>query len=139
MHLALHAVLDGSNPKLSGLVFSDVEDDNILSVSEIMSLNIPAELVVLSACNTSTNQKGSHGLNSISRSFYFAGAKSTVGSLWSVPDKATQNFMVLFYTHLKEQASVSKSLQLAKQDFRIKYKDSEVLDKKYIDSYNKKK
>jgi CHAT domain-containing protein len=72
--------------------------DGFLRVHEIYNLNLPAELVVLSACQTGLGKeiKG-EGLVGLTRGFMYAGARRVVVSLWNVNDKATAELMQRFY------------------------------------------
>src|SRR5207249_1687563 len=95
LHFATHGYLDSERRGLSALVLSLVDEqgkpqDGFLRAHEIYNLNLPAELVVLSACQTGLGKeiKG-EGLVGVTRGFMYAGAARVVFSLWSVNDKAT--------------------------------------------------
>jgi CHAT domain-containing protein len=72
--------------------------DGFLRLSDIFNLNLPAELVVLSACQTGIgeNLKG-EGIVGLTRGLMYAGAKRVAVSLWSVNDSATAELMEAFY------------------------------------------
>jgi CHAT domain-containing protein len=57
----------------------------------------------------------------MSRAFMYAGSPSVIASLWSVDDEATEQLMVVFYTHLKEGLSKAEALRHAQMDVRQKY------------------
>lgn len=96
-HFAVHGLLDQSHPALSGLVLADGE----LQVHEIYDLELDAELVVLSACETGLGQKISgEELIGLSRAFFYAGVPTVVVSLWRVADRSTAALMVRFYQRL---------------------------------------
>ncbi len=122
VHLALHADIDSLNPKLLKIQFSDKEqnekEDNILYGHELYGLNIPADLVVLSACNTGIGKvnKG-EGILSLGNAFQYAGAESLLLSRWEISDDATPEVMRLFYTNIKKGMNKSKALQQAKITF----------------------
>ncbi|MBD2042917.1 CHAT domain-containing tetratricopeptide repeat protein [Microcoleus sp. FACHB-672] len=103
VHFATHGILNSMKPELSGLVLSMVDkqgkpQDGFLRLSEIFNLNLPAELVVLSACETGLGQQiRGEGLVGLTRGFMYAGAARVVVSLWSVDDAATSDLMVNFY------------------------------------------
>ena len=64
-------------------------DDGLLTASEITQLNLNADWVILSACNTaSAAELGADGLSGLSRAFFYAGAKSLLVSHWPVRDDA---------------------------------------------------
>ncbi|MFK5982209.1 MAG: CHAT domain-containing protein [Flavobacteriaceae bacterium] len=120
LHLALHGKVNVKNPLYSKLIFFN---DSITS-SQIYNEEIQSSLVVLSACETGygTIQKG-EGVMSLSRAFTFAGASSTLTSLWEVPDKETSQIMVSFYKHLSLGESKNKALQNAKLDYLFNVND----------------
>ena len=126
LHLGMHGQLDTNSSFLSHLVFYG-EEENKLYLREIQAMDIPAELIVLSACNTGV---GSHingeGPLSLARAFFYAGAKSTLMSLWQVPDQQTAKVMRLFYDNIDKGFSKSKALTEAKRTF---LKDASSLEK----------
>jgi CHAT domain-containing protein/Tfp pilus assembly protein PilF len=103
VHFATHGLLDSVRPELSGVVLSTVAGngasvDGFLRLHDIFNLTLPADLVVLSACQTGLAQqlKG-EGLVGLTRGFMYAGANRVVVSLWSVNDPATAELMKRFY------------------------------------------
>jgi CHAT domain-containing protein len=101
LHFATHARLD-EHPELSGIVLSQVDEqgrtrDGVLHALDIYNLNLPADLVVLSACQTALGGSHGEGVGSLTRAFLYAGAKGVVVSLWSVSDQATADLMAHFY------------------------------------------
>jgi len=109
VHLATHGILDSANPELSGLVFSLVDKEGkptrgFLRLGDIYNLNLPADLVVLSACETAIGPEfKSEGLTGLTRGFMYAGAARVVASLWKVDDAATAELMKRFYTYMLDQ------------------------------------
>lgn len=106
IHLATHAIIDDENPDNSKLVFSltdTLNEDGYLHAYEIYNLDLNAQLVTLSACNTGFGkiQKG-EGVMSLSRAFAYAGVPATVVSLWPASDKSTPELMKHFYQNLKD-------------------------------------
>ncbi len=94
---------------LSGLAFAGAntppeegKDDGILTALEVSALDLSqVDTVVLSACETGLGQvAGGEGLLGLQRAFQVAGAKTTVASLWKVPDRATATLMQRFYENL---------------------------------------
>lgn len=121
LHLALHGEVDNQHPENSKLFFTknkDTTEDNLLYSHELFALNIPAELAVLSACNTGTGKiaKG-EGIMSLGNAFQYAGAKSLLLSNWEVSDQATPDLMKYFYTYLKKGDNKAKALQKAKLQY----------------------
>jgi CHAT domain-containing protein/tetratricopeptide (TPR) repeat protein len=122
LHLAMHGHLDDENPLYSKLIFSQVQDSadgkNNLNAIEIFNLDLSAELIVLSACNTGSGKiHRGEGIMSLSRAFKYAGAKSLLMSLWQIPDKATQQIMVEFYDNLLQGKRKDTALREAKLSF----------------------
>lgn len=120
LHFATHGYLDSERAGLSALVLSLVDEqgrpqDGFLRAHELYNLNLPAELVVLSACQTGLGKqiKG-EGLIGLTRGFMHAGAASVAVSLWNVNDKATSELMTRFYLKmLKERQRPAAAIRLA--------------------------
>src|SRR5262249_5469562 len=111
IHLATHGVLNDNNPLRSHLVLATDEDkeDGILEASEIMRLNLNADLVVLSACETACGRIGAgEGVVGISWAFFFAGCRSTVVSQWRVNSDSTAQLMSKFYRNIMGTTSQIK-------------------------------
>ena len=104
IHLATHGLLDdiqGSGIP-GAIALAPGEDDNgLLTAREILDLNLSAELVVLSACDTGRGQVTGDGIIGLSRSFILAGVPAMIVSLWSVPDAPTAFLMETFYRNLE--------------------------------------
>jgi CHAT domain-containing protein len=109
VHFATHGVFDNETPGLSGVVLSlfgerGQAQDGVLRLHDIYELHLPAELVVLSACNTALGKPvRGEGLVGIVRGFMYAGAKRVVASLWKVDDLATGEMMKRFYRGMLEE------------------------------------
>jgi len=87
-------------------------------VHDIYNLNLPAELVVLSACQTGLGKdiKG-EGLVGLTQGFMYAGARRIVVSLWNVNDKATSELMQRFYRGmLRENLAPAAALRKAQAE-----------------------
>ncbi len=118
VHFATHALLNSSNPGLSGIVLSLVnpegdEQEGFLAAHEIYNLKLPAELVVLSSCKTGLGKevKG-EGLVGITRGFMYAGAARVSVSLWDVDDEATAEMMKRFYRAMLTKPRLSPAAAL---------------------------
>jgi CHAT domain-containing protein len=103
VHFATHGLADSERAELSTIVLSLFDEqgkpqDGFLRAHEVYNLNLPAELVTLSACETGLGkQVKGEGLVSLTRGFMYAGAARVVVSLWSVGDLATAELMTKFY------------------------------------------
>nr|WP_262482605.1 CHAT domain-containing tetratricopeptide repeat protein [Aquimarina atlantica] len=118
LHLALHGDVDNEHPENSKLLFTkgnDSIEDSYLYSYELFAMNIPAELTVLSACNTGSGKiaKG-EGIMSLGNAFQYAGTKSLLLSSWEISDQTTPELMKYFYTNLKAGMHKAKALQQAK-------------------------
>jgi len=120
VHFATHGFLDSQHPELSGILLSMFDDrgqpqDGFLRAHEIFNLRLPADLVVLSACQTGLGKDvRGEGVVSLTRSFMYAGASRVVVSLWSVSDEGTAELMARFYQGmLKKSLTPAQALQAA--------------------------
>ncbi|MBW4613292.1 MAG: CHAT domain-containing protein [Desmonostoc vinosum HA7617-LM4] len=121
LHFATHGFLDSTNPELSGIVLSLIDKQGkpqkgFLRLNEIFNLNFPAELVVLSACETGLGRevKG-EGLVGLTRGLMYAGAARVVVSLWNVNDEATSLLMRQFYSQMLQQGKTPAAALRAAQ------------------------
>jgi CHAT domain-containing protein len=120
VHFSTHGLLNSVHPELSGVVLSLVNErgeaqDGFLRAHELFNLKLPAEVVVLSACQTGIgkNIRG-EGLVSLTRGMMYAGAPRVVVSLWGVSDWGTTELMVRFYHGmLKEGIRAAAALRAA--------------------------
>jgi CHAT domain-containing protein/Tfp pilus assembly protein PilF len=109
VHFATHGLLNSQHPKLSGLVLSLVDErgepqDGFLQLHDIFNLRLPAELVVLSACQTGLGKEiRGEGLVGLTRGFMYAGAARVIASLWQVDDAATAELMKRFYRGMLQE------------------------------------
>jgi len=120
VHFATHGLLNHRHPELSGLVFSMVDregrpQNGFLQLEDIYNLNLPVELVVLSACETGLGKEiHGEGLIGLARGFMYAGASRVLASLWQVDDVATAELMGRFYEAMeKEKLAPAAALRKA--------------------------
>ena len=121
LHLATHGRADNRVGDYAFLAFTEIKDsleNELLYVKDLYNLQLNADLVVLSACETGIGklQRG-EGIISLARAFAYAGAKSIVTSLWSVNDKSTSELMRFFYRELKHGKDKDEALRLARLRF----------------------
>jgi CHAT domain-containing protein/tetratricopeptide (TPR) repeat protein len=123
LHFATHSLIDNSEPELSGLALSQVDaaghprTDGFLRLHEIYDLDLSADLVVLSACETGNGEEvRGEGLVSLTRAFMYAGVPQMIVSLWKVDDLSTSELMVRFYReYLDEGESAPRALREAQR------------------------
>lgn len=110
LHLSTHAGVD------TGGLLPRVElYDRAAYLPDIYALQLQADLVVLSACQTSLGQfKKGEGVMSLSRAFTYAGAKGLVSSLWTINEAATAKLFQRMYASLEAGASKPLALRQAK-------------------------
>jgi CHAT domain-containing protein/tetratricopeptide (TPR) repeat protein len=127
VHLATHGLVSQrQSDLLASLAFTpvaspqrDLRDDGFLQLFEIYELALSAELVVLSACESST---GSYvlgeGVMALSRGFLSAGARRVVATQWKVDDDATAALVGDFLTRIAkaERAGGEVDFALALRD-----------------------
>ena len=118
LHFATHAIVDDRNPARSGIVFSLVntgDEDGILRMNEVFNLEMNADLVVLSACQTGLgNLVRGEGMVGLTRAFLYAGARRVAVSLWDVNDLTAPDFMQSFYRRLRQGEPPVSALRSAK-------------------------
>jgi CHAT domain-containing protein len=111
VHFAVHAEFNEDDPLSSALLLAkEGQDDGRLKVSEIFSLNLKADMVVLSACDSGLGKISSGDeIVGMTRAFIYAGTPSVITTLWKVDDRASYELMAEFYRNLK---SLNKSQAL---------------------------
>lgn len=118
-HGLLSGELMGVNEPALVLSASD-GDDGILTAREISTLNFPADIVILSACNTGGQGGGSaEGLSGLASSFFYAGAQNLLVSHWPVRDDAAAFLTVNMIENAQSGMSKAEALQKAMKDLRF--------------------
>ncbi|WP_161957631.1 CHAT domain-containing protein [Mariprofundus sp. EBB-1] len=117
LHFASHGTFDAEKPLNSGLLLAkDSQNDGMLTVGELYDLNLNADLVTLSACETALGKVANgDDVVGFTRGFLYAGASSIVSSLWQVDDAATSDLMTGFYANLgtTDKRSALRNAQLS--------------------------
>jgi CHAT domain-containing protein len=120
IHFATHGILNSRHAELSGLVLSLFDQqgdpvDGFLRLHDIYGLDLHAELVVLSACDSALGQQiRGEGLVGLAHGFMYAGAERVLASLWQIDDKSTAELFATFYTKLlREGARPGAALRAA--------------------------
>ncbi|VAX14906.1 hypothetical protein MNBD_NITROSPINAE01-560 [hydrothermal vent metagenome] len=117
VHIASHGQFDPLNPLKSALRLApDMGHDGFLSAGEVFSMDLSANLVVLSACQTGVG-KVSRGdeVVGLNRAFLYSGARSILSTLWRVDDMASAILVKHFYRNLADngKAQALRMAQLA--------------------------
>ena len=98
---------------------NDHEKDGFLTMTEVMDLDLDADLVALTACNTGVGKNlTGEGVMGMGRAFQYAGTKAVLMSLWSVEDESTNILTEKYFAHLKAGKDRLEALRLARQDLR---------------------
>lgn len=121
IHLAMHGWVDNERPEYSSLLMtydSDTTEDDMLHAYELNLLQLQADMVVLSACETGFGKfERGEGVVSIGRGFIYAGVPSLAMTLWSINDHATAALMNYFYDKLANGMPKDEALRAAKLDY----------------------
>ncbi len=125
LHLAVHGIVDAKFPERSALVLTPSapdHEDGLLQIREIAMMKLNADLVTLSACDTSLGRiEGQEGVANFVRAFLQAGSRNVVSALWEVDDALTATLMQRFYAHLTRRLAPAEALRAAKIDLRRRY------------------
>ncbi len=125
LQFATHGVFNDANPLYSYLILSpDAQkggDDGLLEARELMNLNLSADLVVLSACETARGRVSSgEGMIGMTWALFVAGVPSTVASQWKVSSAGTTQIMLDFHRNLlnkSKQSDKAAALRAAELGF----------------------
>ncbi len=124
IHLAVHAFSSDNPDRASLVVLSDPAsgEDGFVQASEIVQMQLPARLVVLSACETDVGPiEGEEGISALSTAFLLAGVRTVISTLWPVEDQPSLILMKAFYRHLGNKESAADSMAASKRDLLSKY------------------
>ncbi len=131
IHLATHGVLVENRPFESYLALgrdsSLPSGDGRLTASEIYSLRLNADLVVLSACRSGLGSVTGDGVNGLTRAFFYAGTNSVMATLWDVPDQPTNRLIARFYRHYRKNMQKSVALRLAQLELLHALRSGEIV------------
>jgi CHAT domain-containing protein/tetratricopeptide (TPR) repeat protein len=118
VHIAAHGFFRPDNPMFSGIRLGG----SYLTLYDLYTLSLPAELVTLSACVTGLNViAAGDELLGLARGLFRAGAASLVLTLWEVPDQSTAEFMDAFYSRIPNSDTHANALREAMLEIRERY------------------
>ncbi len=130
VHIAAHGSMETGEialaPNTTRASKTPIKEDFLLTMKDVLSVQLRARLVVLSCCHSGRGEIKAEGLVGIARAFLGAGARSVLVSLWAINDKATLEFMRSFYGHLAKRQSASEALNRAMKCMRDSNEFSEV-------------
>jgi len=130
VHIAAHDRIEtreialAPNPTRASQIL--IEGDFLLTMSDVMRVQMRTGLVVLSCCHSGRGEIKAEGVVGIARAFLDAGARSVLVSLWAIDDEATLEYMKSVYLHLAEGRSSSDSLNRTMRCLSESEKFSEV-------------
>ncbi|HLN02965.1 MAG TPA: CHAT domain-containing protein [Bryobacteraceae bacterium] len=118
LHLATHGILNNASPMYSYLLLAGEgdgsPDDGLLEAQELLHMQLRAELVVLSACETARGRVGAgEGVIGLSWALFVAGVPATVLSQWKVDSESTSRLMVAFHQNRKNGMNDAEALRRA--------------------------
>jgi CHAT domain-containing protein/Tfp pilus assembly protein PilF len=116
LHFATHGILNNASPMYSHLALAEggAGEDGLLEAWELMQLDLRADLVVLSACETARGRIGAgEGMVGLSWAMFVAGVPSIVVSQWKVESAGTRDLMVNFHRGLISSGAKSAALRQA--------------------------
>jgi CHAT domain-containing protein len=117
IHFATHALVAGDLSGLAepALVLTPPDvpteaDDGLLTASEIATLKLNADWVVLSACNTAAGSaEGAEALSGLARAFFYAGARALLVSHWAVYSKAATELTIKTFATLAATPNLGRA------------------------------
>ncbi len=119
--LSTHGFADKENSALSGLNLyvestnSSNDENSNLYISDVLNLQLKAELVVLSSCESGVGKlQTGEGMMALHRAFLYAGAQNIVYSLFKVPQDSTSELVQTFFRYVLEGENYSRALRKAK-------------------------
>ena len=125
VHFATHGMIESEVPRSSFLALSILDEkrqpvESSLGLSDVYNLNLQADLVVLSGCETALGREiRGEGLMGLTQGFLYAGAERAMASLWRVEDRATAELMIRFYGSLfREGRPPAAALRAAQLSIR---------------------
>jgi CHAT domain-containing protein len=125
LHFATHGILNNIAPMYSHLLLThgSQDEDGLLEAWELMQLNLRAELVVLSACETARGRYGAgEGVIGLTWALFVAGVPTTVVSQWKVEAASTRDLMVSFHRPLASGAKTTRAEALRQAQLRLRRK-----------------
>jgi CHAT domain-containing protein len=118
VHFAAHAVVDSANTDRSSILLASgaEQQDGLLQSREISELRLDGQLVVLSSCQSATGTEvRGEGVMGLARSFFAAGSRVVIGSLWPIRDDHAAAFFEPFYAALTDGQSVGAAFHHAQR------------------------
>jgi CHAT domain-containing protein len=124
---ATHALLPGDLDGLTqpALAFSapevtELDEDGLLTLGEILSLDLDADLVVLSACNTGVGDgNGNEAISGLGRAFFYSGARALLVTMWPVETSSANKLTTELFRYQREDKYLSRAWALQKSIVKL--------------------
>lgn len=119
LHFGTHSLVFHNNPQLNCVVLNLIDEQGrecpgFLTIEDILNLKFSPELVTLSSCQSAKGKEiPGEGVISLTRAFFYIGARRVVSSLWSVDDDSTAQLMSSFYKNISNGLMPSSALRHA--------------------------
>lgn len=118
LHIATHGYFRRDSPMFSGIRLGD----SYLSLYDLYQMKLPAELVTLSGCSTGLSVvSAGDELLGLARGLIYAGAQTSLLTLWDVQDGSTTQLMKYFYSRLESAQNKAEALQKAMQLLKVEH------------------
>jgi CHAT domain-containing protein len=124
LHIATHGYFQSTGSDNVGLVLSAINENNervpgFVTLTELFGHHFNNELVVISGCDTAMGmQLAGEGMMGLTRGFLAQGARHVISTLWPVSDRASAQFMALFYANLHQLGNVAEALRAAQLELK---------------------
>ena len=124
VQFATHGILNNVSPMYSHLVLARDEknpkEDGLLEAWEMKDLDLKADMVILSACDTARGRiSGGEGVIGMTWAMFIAGAPTTVASQWKVESSSTTEFMLEFHRQMLGKQKISKAEALRRASLKL--------------------
>lgn len=124
VQFATHGILNNASPMYSHLVMAqdakNPNEDGLLEAWELKDLNLNADMVILSACDTARGKmSGGEGIIGMTWASFIAGSPTTVASQWKVESTSTTEFMLEFHRQMLANKRISKAEALRRAALKL--------------------
>lgn len=124
VQFATHGILNDASPMYSHLVLAldekNADEDGLLEAWELKDLNLNADMVILSACDTARGRvRAGEGVVGMTWAAFIAGVPTTVAAQWKVESASTTELMLEFHRQLLAQQKISKAEALRRAELKL--------------------
>jgi CHAT domain-containing protein len=124
VQFATHGILNDASPMYSHLVLArdekDPNEDGLLEAWELKDLDLDADMVILSACDTARGRvSAGEGVVGMTWAAFIAEAPTTVATQWKVESASTTELMLEFHRQLLSKQKISKAEALRRAGLKL--------------------